>query len=97
VHICRRRRKEDLREVPRKGTHTARDDDLHVVVVPMQADGTVRVIESDNDGSHARAVLVALVNKILVPLRAHMRAVGSARSGREGGRVTGAKKRAEER
>jgi hypothetical protein len=77
--------------------HTARGDDRHVVVAPMQTSGTVRVIEGDNDGSHARAVLAALVSEIRVVLRAHLRDVGSTRTRREGGRVTGAKEPAEER
>jgi hypothetical protein len=63
----------------------------------MQAGGTVQVIEGNNDRSHGRAVLAALFNEIWVVLCGHLRAVGSARLRREGGRVTGAKERAEER
>jgi hypothetical protein len=64
----------------RSEEYLAGDGDLRVVHVPMRARGAVRVVEDDGDRRLGDTSLAALVDEVLLVLRAHLRAAGSARA-----------------
>jgi hypothetical protein len=63
-----------------------------VVDVPVRARGAVRVVEDNGDGRLGDTSLAALVDEVLLVLRAHLRAAGSARAVR---RQEGAERQSE--
>jgi hypothetical protein len=63
-----------------------------MVDVPVRARGAVRVVEDDGDGRLGDAGLAALVDEVLLVLRAHLRAAESTRAVR---RQEGAERQSE--